>query len=76
MLIDDWRTVLRRAWSIRLLAVAGLLSGLEAAVPFLDGILPIPRGTFAVLAFLATGGAFVARLVAQKSMYEEDQDNG
>lgn len=67
-LVWNWRSVLRHAWSIRLLIVAGALSGAEVALPLVDGLLPIPRGVFAILSFLATAGAFVARLVAQQSV--------
>lgn len=72
-LVPNWRRVLRYAWSVRLLTIAFFLSGLEAAVPFLDGVLPIPRGAFALLAFVATGGAFVARLIAQQSVSGADE---
>ncbi len=70
-LIDEWRVVLRRAWSIRLMLLAGLLSGVEVVLPLLDGVLPIPPGIFAPLSFVAVAAAFVARVIAQK-----DLDNG
>lgn len=70
-LIPDWQRVLRRAWSIRLLVIAGLLSGLEVALPFLDGLLPIPQGIFAALSGLTVAGAFVTRLLAQKGFDDE-----
>lgn len=66
-LISDWKTVLQRAWSIRLLFVAGLLSGVEMTLPYLD-FLPIPMGVFASLSFATTVSAFWARLVAQNNM--------
>lgn len=68
MLVRNWRAVLRYAWSIRLLVLAGLLSGAEIALPLIQDLLPIPRGAFAGLSFLATAMAFVARLVAQQSV--------
>ena len=68
-LITNWRQILRKAWSIRLLLLAGLLSGIEAALPFVDG--KFPRGLFAVLSLVVTAGAFVARLVAQRDMHDE-----
>lgn len=71
-LVSNWRAVLRRAWSIRLLVVAGVLSGLEAALPFIDQAVAIPRGSFAILSFIATAAAFVARLIAQQSVSGED----
>ena len=70
-LIPDARRVFKHAWSIRLLAIAGILSGIEAALPFVTW-LPIPEGVFAILAFVATGGAFVARLLAQQGLTNAD----
>lgn len=67
-LLADWREVLRRAWSIRLMILAALLSGLEVFLPLIDGYVDIPRGLFASLSAFATAGAFVARIVAQKNM--------
>lgn len=64
-LISNWRAVLKHAWSVRLLLLAGILSGLEVALPLLDGILPVPPTTFAVLSGLCVCMAFIARLVAQ-----------
>ena len=68
-LLTDWKRILKRAWSIRLLILAGALSGIEVVLPFFSDA--IPRGPFAVLSFLAVAGAFVARLVAQKELADE-----
>lgn len=73
-LVYGWRKIVRRAWSIRLMIAAAALSGAEIALPLLDGVLPIPRGLFAALSGLATGGAFLARLIAQKELHDETQD--
>lgn len=70
MLVPNWRAVLRRAWSIRLLIIAGALSGLEVALP-LFGFDVIPAGTFAALSGLVTMAAFIARLLAQKGITNE-----
>ena len=72
-LVANWRAVLTRAWSVRLMVLAGVLSGLEIALPLLDGYLPIPPLTFAALSGLTTAGAFVARLVAQSNVSGEPQ---
>ncbi|PSH68629.1 hypothetical protein CU102_12790 [Phyllobacterium brassicacearum] len=69
--VANWRAVLRKAWSIRLMLLAGLLSGAEVALPLLDGVLPIPPGIFAGLTFFTVGAAFVARLVVQKGLSDE-----
>lgn len=65
-LYDNWKTIVKKAWSMRLMAVAAVLSGVEVALPlFVDSL---PRGVFAGLSILAVSGAFVARLVAQKDV--------
>ncbi|MDZ4392502.1 MAG: hypothetical protein U1B82_05970 [Cypionkella sp.] len=71
-LISNWRRVLARSWSMRLMALAGIFSGLEAALPYLEQILDWPNGIFAGLSGLTVGAAFIARLVAQKQIQEED----
>lgn len=72
-LLPEWRRVLRRAWSLRLMALAGLLTGLEAVINVvgIDG-LPIPNWARALVLLIVIGGAFVARLVVQN--HPEDGD--
>ena len=65
-LYDNWRSIVRKAWSIRLMVVAAVLSGVEVVLPFLQDW--FPRGVFAAFSFAAVAGAFVARLVAQKDV--------
>lgn len=68
-LVENWRTVLAKAWSLRLILMAGLFSGLEVAMPsiaqFFEPLDIIPQGTFAILSILVSAGAGMARLVAQ-----------
>ena len=63
---DNWRTLVRKAWSVRLMVLAFLLTMAEVMLPFFSEAVP-PR-MFAVLSGLAVAGAFVSRLVAQKDM--------
>lgn len=64
----DWQAILRRAWSIRLMLLAGLLSGAEVILPlFVDAI---PRNLFAVLSMCTVMAAMVARLIAQRGLSE------
>jgi len=69
-LAKNWREILKKAWSVRLLMLAAILSAIEAAIPFLTFI-PAPQGAFALFSALATGAAFVARLMAQKDLEDE-----
>lgn len=72
-LVANWRAVVKRAWSIRLIILAGMLSGAEIALPVIDQFVDLPRGLFAALSFAATAGAFIARLVAQPSIHTESE---
>jgi len=59
----QWRLVLRKSWSVRWLALAGLLSGAEVILPlFVDSM---PRHMFAILSMAATAGAIWARVLVQ-----------
>lgn len=80
MLIPDWKRVLRKSWAIRLILLAGFLSGLEIALPFLEGWLQtrfhIPKWVYPVLMSLVTCGAVIARLMAQPKMYSRSKKDG
>lgn len=65
-LVGNWRHVLRRAWSVRLMLMAAGLSGVEAVLPLWGGVLA-PR-VFAAATFLVTMAAFAARLIAQEDL--------
>jgi hypothetical protein len=66
-LLPDWRTVLRRAWSLRLILLAGLLTGCEAVLSAMGTEwLPVPVWARMAILFGVLGAAFVARLLAQK----------
>ena len=66
-LLDDWRKIARRAWSVRLSIVAAIFTAAEVVVPLFGDALP--RGAFVLLAFAASIGATVARIVAQPEMH-------
>ena len=67
-LLDDWRKIARRAWSIRLSIVAAIFTAAEVVVPLFGDVLP--RGLFVLFAFSASIGAAIARLVAQPEMHQ------
>lgn len=70
-LLHDWRRVLRRAWSIRFSLLAAAFTAAEVVVPLFGDVLldVMPRGAFVLLAFAASIGATVARIVAQPEMH-------
>jgi hypothetical protein len=65
-LITDAKTVLLKAWSVRLALLGAAFSAAEVALPFFDPFLP-PK-TMAVLALIASAGAAIARVVAQPEL--------
>lgn len=67
-IVDEWRWLVKKAWSVRLIMLAGLLSGLEVCFSVLSAYqvdTGVPPGTFAALSGLVTIAAFLARFVAQ-----------
>lgn len=65
-LYDNWKEILRKAWSIRFLAIAGILSGVEVILPLFHD--DIPKNLFAALSLVFVTAAFIARLVAQRDV--------
>ena len=68
-LIEDWRHVLKHAWSIRFIVLAALLSGVEIVLPMFGDTMP--RGLFAALTLVVSVAAAIARLVTQQKMRGE-----
>jgi hypothetical protein len=65
-LYNNWKEIVRKAWSIKFIILAGVLSASEVILPlFFDYF---DRGTFAILSFVAVSGAFISRLIAQKDI--------
>ncbi len=63
---DDWRDVVRKAWSVKFMVLAFVLTMAEVMLPFFSDA--VPPKLFAVLSGLAVAGAFVTRLLAQKDV--------
>lgn len=72
VLIPNWRRVLRYGWSVRLIVLAAILTGLEAILPFIPELLPewLPIEWLAAFQFLVVVSALVARFTAQKKVHE------
>ena len=76
-LIDDWQWVLKKAWSIKLILLAGFFSGLEAAMQiammlhWLDQY-PIPPGILVAVSFFISNFAFAFRMIAQRKKPDGD----
>ena len=68
MFKSDWKQILQKAWSVRLIILAGIFTGLEVVVPLLNDA--FPRNTFAVLSGITTAAALIARVMMQRNMDE------
>ena len=68
-LIADAKTVILKAWSIRLALLAAVFSAAEVALPFFAPF--VPPHTMAILAVVASSGAAIARVIAQPKMHDD-----
>lgn len=66
-LVDDWQTILRKAWSVKFNVAAAICGGAEIAVQIWqpESIRP---GVFAGIAFVVSIAATAARVMAQKEI--------
>ena len=64
----DWKWILRRAWSVKLILVAGLLTGLEVFLPLIfdHGLLVFAPWIYPVVMLALTTAALIARVIAQE----------
>jgi hypothetical protein len=62
----DWRHILLHAWSVRLIAIAAFLSGIEVILPIIGYALPVSPFVLAAISFLVVSGALVSRVLVQE----------
>jgi hypothetical protein len=62
-MIDDWRSALKRLWSIRVALFWGAVSGLYAAWPSFQDVIPAP--VFAAVSAIMSAAIVGARLTKQ-----------
>jgi hypothetical protein len=69
---SKWRLIMRKAWSIKFILLAGFLTSAEAVVSAI-GIEWLPAPLWVRMGVIATiiGGAFVARLIAQQEVDDD-----
>jgi hypothetical protein len=70
-LIDNWRHVLLKAWSVRWILVGNVLGALPLMIDGLDGVVS-PRA-YAGLVLAANVGALVSRFIKQDNIPAEKQ---
>ena len=73
-LVPEWKWLIRKTWSIRLVILSAVLSGIELILPlFVD---TIPRNVFAALSMCSAIAAGIARVVAQPKMERRSKPRG
>ncbi|RBO54076.1 hypothetical protein DSD19_06340 [Rhodovulum sp. BSW8] len=73
-LVPNWRAVLRRAWSVWILAAMVILSGLEAAASLVSAdMLGLSPEVYASAVGLLSAAAMLARVIAQTGLGEDDE---
>ncbi len=68
----DWRYILNRAWSVRLMILSAVLGAVEISLPLFNEI--APRNAFAVLSMLVAVSAAVVRVLNQPGMDRRKKD--
>lgn len=66
MLASNWRDIVKKAWSLRLIVLAAVMMAAQEALPYLSDVVP-PKVMF-VATFLVTIGAGLARVTSQKNL--------
>lgn len=72
-LIDDWRRVLTRAWSVRLIALALLLQGIDIVLQITVGQMLEVSWRLRLAAAASGIAALGARLLMQRSLGHGDE---
>lgn len=65
-LVDDWKRIVLKAWSMRWMYGATVLGAFEVILPLFQD--KFPRGLFAVLSVVALLLGIVSRVIQQRSL--------
>lgn len=65
-LYPNWKEIVRKAWSIKFIVLAGLFSAGEVILPMYGDL--IPRNLFAALSGFFCFAALISRVVAQQDV--------
>lgn len=67
-IIDEWKHVLLKAWSVRLMLISGLFDILERTLPYLDQSM-FPPGVLGWFSIATLFGAGIARFIQQQEIH-------
>lgn len=66
-LIPEWKQILKKAWSVRFLALAGLLTGCELILPLY--VESLPREVFIIAIIFVSIAGIISRVVSQATFH-------
>ncbi|TPL42632.1 MULTISPECIES: hypothetical protein [unclassified Mesorhizobium] len=67
----DWKKKLRHAWSVRFIALAAVLAGMEAMLPYLPAFLTLSPQVMGVLTGLVVAGAFISNVFVSQKVFRD-----
>jgi len=73
-LLNDWKEILFRAWSVRFLLLAALVQSAQVSLPLVNAAWNLPPKLYAILTLIFTALAIVARFIPQKSLMSFRRD--
>lgn len=65
---EDWRSILTKAWSVRLIVLGGAISGIDAVFPQIADAMGLSPAVMAALGALISAAAALARVVKQEDV--------
>jgi hypothetical protein len=69
-LLPDWKQILKKAWSVRFLVLAGVFSTAEVVLPLF--VQDMPRGIFVALTSISILGSLFSRVIVQKGLRNDE----
>ena len=74
--LPNWKELVTKAWSMRWWAASVILSGLESAFQYFDGLaLGVPPGLFAMLGTIAGIAGMYARTLVQPTLTQPTEND-
>ena len=74
--LPNWKDLVTKAWSMRWWAASVILSGLESAFQYFDGLaLGVPPGLFAMLGTIAGIAGMYARTLVQPNLPQPTEND-
>lgn len=67
-LIENWKAVLQKSWSLWLAVLSAALSAIEVTLPLFTTV--VPPNLFASLSMITAIAAAMARVIHQASMHQ------